>query len=48
VRSGDVVAATGNLVIVLAAPDSPTAIAWPDEVREALIQGGPQAAETYA
>jgi acyl-CoA thioester hydrolase len=48
VRSGDVVAATGNLVIVLAAPDSPNAIAWPDEVREALIQGGPQAAETYA
>jgi acyl-CoA thioester hydrolase len=48
VRSGEVVAATGNLVIVLAAPDAPTAAPWPDAVREALTRGGPQAAETYA
>lgn len=36
VSSGDVVAATGKLVVVLAAPDSPRAVPWPSEVRAAL------------
>lgn len=48
VRSEDVVAATGNLVITLAAPDSPSALAWPDDVRAALTRGGPQPGETYS
>lgn len=36
VRAGDVVAATGTLVITLAAPDSPRAVPWPEDVRKAL------------
>ena len=36
VRSADVVAATGKLVITMAAPDSPHATPWPDDVRKAL------------
>jgi acyl-CoA thioester hydrolase len=42
VRSEDRVAATGNLVIAMAAPDSPHAVPWPDDVRRALTSGGPQ------
>jgi acyl-CoA thioester hydrolase len=37
VRAGDVVAATGKLSITLASPDSPSAVAWPDDVRKALL-----------
>jgi acyl-CoA thioesterase FadM len=36
------VAATGNLVIAMAAPDSPHSIPWPDDVRRALSSGGSQ------
>jgi acyl-CoA thioester hydrolase len=36
VRSGETVAATGTLSIALAAPDSPHAVPWPDDVRGAL------------
>jgi len=36
VRAGEVVAATGSLVITMASPDSPKAEPWPDDVRTAL------------
>jgi len=36
------VAATGNLVIAMAAPDSPHPVPWSDDVRRALTSGGPQ------
>jgi YbgC/YbaW family acyl-CoA thioester hydrolase len=42
VRGDDVVAATGNMVITMAAPDSPRAVPWSPEVRVALSTGGPQ------
>jgi acyl-CoA thioester hydrolase len=44
VRAGDVVAATGNMVVAMAAPDSPRAVAWPDDVRAALLGGASPAA----
>jgi acyl-CoA thioester hydrolase len=40
VRAGEVLAATGNMVITMAAPDSPRAVAWSPEVRHALTGGG--------
>lgn len=40
VRSHDTVAATGKLSITLAAPDSPRAVAWPEDVRKALSGTG--------
>ena len=46
VRSGDVVAATGNLVMALAARDRSGAIALPPEIRRALTTGGRQRPET--
>jgi acyl-CoA thioester hydrolase len=46
VRSGDVVAATGNLVMALAARDMPGAVALPPEIRRALTTGGRQRPET--
>jgi acyl-CoA thioester hydrolase len=46
VRAGDTVAATGNLVIAMAAPDAPRAVPWPDDVRSALSSGGRQEPET--
>ena len=36
VRSGSSVAATGSMVVAFAAPDSPRAAPWPDDVRAAL------------
>jgi len=45
VRSGDVVSATGNLVMALAARDMPGAIALPPEIRRALTTGGRQRPE---
>jgi acyl-CoA thioester hydrolase len=36
VRAGDVVAASGNLVVTMATADAPGAVPWPDEVRAAL------------
>ena len=42
VGSEGLVAATGNLVIAMAAPDSPHAVPWPDDVRRALSSGRPQ------
>jgi acyl-CoA thioester hydrolase len=41
VRAGEVLAATGNLVITMAAPDSPRAVAWSPEVRLALTGSAP-------
>ena len=41
VRAGEVLAATGNMVITMAAPDSPRAVAWSPEVRHALTGGDP-------
>ena len=40
VRSGEIVAATGTLVITLAAADSPNAEPWPDDVRKVLSGSG--------
>jgi len=42
VRAGEVLAATGNLVITMAAPDSPRAVPWSPEARRALTGGDPE------
>jgi acyl-CoA thioester hydrolase len=39
VRADEVLAATGNMVITMAAPDSPRAVPWSPEVRLALTGG---------
>jgi acyl-CoA thioester hydrolase len=39
VHGGHVVAATGSMHVVLAAPDAPSARPWPDEVRAVLCGG---------
>ena len=36
VHSGSSVAAAGSMVVAFAAPDSPRAVPWPDDVRAAL------------
>jgi len=41
VRAGEVLAATGNMVITMAAPGSPRAAAWSPEVRLALTGSAP-------
>ena len=41
VRAGEVLAATGNMVITMAAPDSPRAVPWSPEARLALTGGAP-------
>ncbi|GAA3054935.1 hypothetical protein GCM10010464_19570 [Pseudonocardia yunnanensis] len=46
VRSGDTVAATGNLVVAMAARDKPGAVPLPPEIRRALTTGGRQRPET--
>jgi acyl-CoA thioester hydrolase len=46
VRSEDVVAAAGNLVMAMAARDKPGAIALPPDIRRALTTGGRQRPET--
>jgi|SRR5882724_10373580 len=46
VCSGDVVAATGSLVMVMASLDSPRAMVLPPNLRLALSTGGSQAPET--
>jgi acyl-CoA thioester hydrolase len=45
VRSGDLVAATGKLVMAMASRDSPGAMALPPEIRLALTTGGRQRPE---
>ena len=39
VRSGSSVAASGSMVVAFAAPDSPHAAPWPEDVRAALGGG---------
>lgn len=53
VRSGPTVAATGCMVIACAAPDSPRAAEWPEEVRSAFsapsaADGGARSGSTSA
>ena len=47
VRDGEVVVATGHLVVVMASHESPGAVALPSSIREALTTGGPQRPEIY-
>lgn len=45
VRRGDEVAARGSMVAVSSDPQVGGTMPWPDEVRKALLESGPQASE---